>query len=90
MTQAKQAAAILGDTVMATAAFRRQHPADGGKQPREDDPGKNLAAQLGASPRSDGYPLPENGGNVLLPYSTAEAVLCACRPPETPKSRAPP
>ena len=36
----------------------------------------------------DGYPLPANAGNVLLPYTTAETVACACRRPATPRARA--
>jgi acetylornithine deacetylase/succinyl-diaminopimelate desuccinylase-like protein len=66
--QAQAAAKILGDTVW------REMPFDGGTRPMGDD---NVELILNRTWRPqlavtgmDGYPLPENGGNVLLPYST--------------------
>jgi acetylornithine deacetylase/succinyl-diaminopimelate desuccinylase-like protein len=71
--QARAAAKILGDTVW------REMPFDGGTRPMGDD---NVELILNRSWRPqlavtgmDGYPLPENGGNVLLPYSTVKLSL---------------
>ena len=74
MKQAKAAAAILGDEVWSELPFA------GGTKPmaerqRRADPGKDLAAATGGHRAWTVIPLPENGGNVLLPYSTAKLSL---------------
>jgi len=72
-TQAKQAAEILGDEVW------QQLPFAGGTKPMTDDRAemileKTWRPQLAVT-GMEGYPLPANGGNVLLPYSTAKLSL---------------
>lgn len=71
--QARATAKILGDTVW------REMPFDGGTKPMGED---NVELILNRSWRPqlavtgmDGYPLPEHGGNVLLPYSTVKLSL---------------
>ena len=71
--QARATAKILGDTVW------REMPFDGGTRPMGED---NVELILNRTWRPqlavtgmDGYPLPENGGNVLLPYSTLKLSL---------------
>jgi acetylornithine deacetylase/succinyl-diaminopimelate desuccinylase-like protein len=72
-TQAHAAAAILGDTVVSELPF-----AAGTKSmtARSADAilQKTWKAQL-AITGIDGYPLPENAGNVLLPYTTLKLSL---------------
>jgi acetylornithine deacetylase/succinyl-diaminopimelate desuccinylase-like protein len=73
LIQARQAAAILGDDVWSGLPFA------GGTRPMGDD-GARLILQKTWRPQlsitaMDGYPLPENGGNVLLPYSIAKLSL---------------
>ena len=72
-TQAKQAAQILGDEVW------QQLPFAGATKPMVDDRAemileKTWRPQLAVT-GLEGYPLPANGGNVLLPYSTAKLSL---------------
>ena len=72
-TQAKDAAAILGEEVW------RQLPFAGATRPMVDDRAemileKTWRPQLAVT-GLEGYPLPKNGGNVLLPYSTAKLSL---------------
>ncbi len=72
-TQAKQAAQILGDEVWSELPFA------GTTEPMGTD-NADLILQKTWQPQlsitaMDGYPLPENGGNVLLPYSTAKLSL---------------
>jgi len=71
--QARAAAKILGDTVW------REMPFDAGTRPMGED---NVELILNRTWRPqlavtgmEGYPLPENGGNVLLPYSTLKLSL---------------
>ena len=71
--QATATAAILGDGVSGELPFTA------GARPMEDD---NAARILGrtwlpqlAVTAVDGYPLPENGGNVLLPFTTLKLSL---------------
>jgi acetylornithine deacetylase/succinyl-diaminopimelate desuccinylase-like protein len=71
--QAQQAAAILGDEVWSGLPFA------GGTRPMSADNTdailqKTWRPQL-AITAMEGYPLPENGGNVLLPYSVAKLSL---------------
>ena len=71
--QAKAAAAVLGDTVI------DRYPFAGGTQPMADEKAelvlnRTWRPQL-AVIGMDGYPAPENAGNVLLPYSTAKLSL---------------
>jgi len=71
--QAKQAAAVLGEHVV------DRYPFAGGTQPMADDRAelvlnRTWRPQL-AVIGMDGYPAPENAGNVLLPYSTAKLSL---------------
>jgi acetylornithine deacetylase/succinyl-diaminopimelate desuccinylase-like protein len=73
LTQAHQAAAILGDGVWSELPFA------GATRPMTQDNAeaileKTWRPQL-AITAMDGYPLPENGGNVLLPYTTAKLSL---------------
>jgi acetylornithine deacetylase/succinyl-diaminopimelate desuccinylase-like protein len=68
VAQAKEAAAILGDTVITELPFA------GGTEAMAAGNAdavlqKTWKAQL-AITAIDGYPSPENGGNVLLPYTT--------------------
>ena len=72
LEQAKAAAEILGDEVWSEMPFA------GGTKPMGDD---NVELILNRTWRPqlaitgmEGYPAPENGGNVLLPYSIAEIV----------------
>jgi acetylornithine deacetylase/succinyl-diaminopimelate desuccinylase-like protein len=71
--QAKAAAAILGDEVYTKL------PLAPGMAPMAKDPtelilNRTWRPQL-AITAMDGYPLPENGGNVLLPYTTLKLSL---------------
>src|SRR5579863_5022275 len=71
--QAKAAAAILGDEVYTKLPFAP------GMQPMTSDPAELILnrtwrPQL-AITAMDGYPLPENGGNVLLPFTTLKLSL---------------
>jgi acetylornithine deacetylase/succinyl-diaminopimelate desuccinylase-like protein len=71
--QAKEAAAILGDEVWSGAPFA------GSTKPMATGNAelileKTWRPQLSVT-AMDGYPLPANGGNVLLPYSTAKLSL---------------
>lgn len=71
--QAKQAAQVLGDTVI------DRYPFAGGTKPMADEKAelvlnRTWRPQL-AVIGMDGYPAPENAGNVLLPYSTAKLSL---------------
>ncbi len=68
--QAKAAAQILGDTVISEMPFA------GTTRPMAKDNTdailqKTWMPQLAVT-AMDGYPLPQNGGNVLLPYTTAK------------------
>ncbi|HXL99147.1 MAG TPA: M20 family metallopeptidase [Rhizomicrobium sp.] len=68
--QAKQAAKILGDEVYSKLPFA------GGTRPVSEDLtelvlNRTWRPQLAVT-GMDGYPLPINGGNVLLPFSTAK------------------
>ncbi|MES2471672.1 MAG: M20/M25/M40 family metallo-hydrolase [Pseudomonadota bacterium] len=72
-TQAKQAAQILGDEVWSELPFA------GNTKPMAGD-GAELILQKTWRPQlaitgMEGYPLPANGGNVLLPYSIAKLSL---------------
>ena len=68
--QAKEAAAILGDEVWTGAPFAgdTKPMAQGNAELILE---KTWRPQLAVT-AMDGYPLPVNGGNVLLPYSTAK------------------
>ncbi|HWC63789.1 MAG TPA: M20/M25/M40 family metallo-hydrolase [Rhizomicrobium sp.] len=73
LEQAKAAAKILGDTVWSEMPFA------GRTKPMASD---NVESILNRTWRPqlavtgmDGYPTPENGGNVLLPYSTLKLSL---------------
>ena len=71
--QAKAAAAILGDEVFTKLPFAP------GVMPMASDPAELILnrtwrPQL-AITAMDGYPLPENGGNVLLPYTILKLSL---------------
>jgi acetylornithine deacetylase/succinyl-diaminopimelate desuccinylase-like protein len=68
VTQANAAAAILGDTAVTELPFAggTQSMAAGNADAILQ---KTWKAQLAVT-AVDGYPLPENGGNVLLPYTT--------------------
>jgi acetylornithine deacetylase/succinyl-diaminopimelate desuccinylase-like protein len=71
--QAQEAAAILGDDVWSGAPFA------GSTKPMVEGNAelileKTWRPQLAVT-AMDGYPLPANGGNVLLPYSTAKLSL---------------
>jgi len=81
--QAKQAARVLGDTVI------DRYPFAGNTKPMADEKAelvlnRTWRPQL-AVIGMDGYPAPENAGNVLLPYSTAKLSL---RLPPTLEARA--
>ncbi len=70
LDQARASAKILGDEVYT------KMPLAGGTQPMATDLtelilNRTWRPQLAVT-AMDGYPLPENGGNVLLPYSTAK------------------
>jgi len=70
MEQARAAAKILGDEVYT------KMPLAGGTKPMAGDVtelilNRTWRPQLAVT-AFDGYPLPENGGNVLLPYTTAK------------------
>jgi acetylornithine deacetylase/succinyl-diaminopimelate desuccinylase-like protein len=70
MEQALASAKILGDEVYT------KMPLAGGTKPMASDLmelilNRTWRPQLAVT-AMDGYPLPENGGNVLLPYSTAK------------------
>jgi acetylornithine deacetylase/succinyl-diaminopimelate desuccinylase-like protein len=71
--QAKAAAAILGDEVFTKLPFAS------GMKPMTDDPAQLILnrtwrPQL-AITATAGYPSPENGGNVLLPFTTLKLSL---------------
>jgi acetylornithine deacetylase/succinyl-diaminopimelate desuccinylase-like protein len=71
--QAKDAAGILGDEVFTKLPFTP------GMKPMAQDPAQMILnrtwrPQL-AITAIDGYPTPENGGNVLLPYTTLKLSL---------------
>jgi len=71
--QAQETAAILGDEVWSGIPFA------GGTKPMRDGNAellleKTWRPQLAVT-GIDGYPLPANGGNVLLPFSTAKLSL---------------
>jgi acetylornithine deacetylase/succinyl-diaminopimelate desuccinylase-like protein len=73
LAQAKQAAQILGDEVWSELPFA------GTTRPMGSD-GAELILQKTWQPQlsitaMEGYPLPANGGNVLLPYSIAKLSL---------------
>ena len=73
LEQAKAAAAILGDEVFTKLPFSP------GVKPMAESPtelilNRTWRPQL-AITAMDGYPLPENGGNVLLPYTTLKLSL---------------
>jgi len=73
VTQANAAAAILGDTVVRElpfAAATKSMAASNADAILQ----KTWKAQLAVT-AIDGYPLPENGGNVLLPYTTLKLSL---------------
>ena len=70
MEQARASAKILGDEVYT------KMPLAGGTKPMASDLtemilNRTWRPQLAVT-AMDGYPLPENGGNVLLPYTTAK------------------
>jgi acetylornithine deacetylase/succinyl-diaminopimelate desuccinylase-like protein len=71
--QARETAAILGDEVWTGTPFagHTKPMADGNAELILE---KTWRPQL-AITAMDGYPLPANGGNVLLPYSTAKISL---------------
>jgi acetylornithine deacetylase/succinyl-diaminopimelate desuccinylase-like protein len=71
--QARQAAQILGDDVWSELPFAGATKSMGNDN-AELILQKTWRPQL-AITAMDGYPLPENGGNVLLPYSTAKLSL---------------
>ncbi len=71
--QAKQAAQVLGEAVI------NRYPFAGSTRPMADEKAelvlnRTWRPQL-AIVGMDGYPTPENGGNVLLPFSTAKLSL---------------
>jgi len=73
MQQAKDVAAVLGDAVY------DKFPFSGGTQPMSSDPGELILnrtwrPQLAVT-GIEGLPLPLNGGNVLLPFTTAKLSL---------------
>jgi acetylornithine deacetylase/succinyl-diaminopimelate desuccinylase-like protein len=72
-TQAGEAARILGDEVWSGAPFagKTKPMADGNAELILEKTWRPQLAVTGM----DGYPLPANGGNVLLPYSTAKLSL---------------
>jgi acetylornithine deacetylase/succinyl-diaminopimelate desuccinylase-like protein len=72
-TQAKEAAAILGDEVWSGLPFAgvTKPMAQGNAELILE---KTWRPQLAVT-AMDGYPLPADGGNVLLPYSTAKLSL---------------
>jgi len=72
-SQAKEAAAILGDEVWSGAPFAG-HTKPMVKGNAELILEKTWRPQLAVT-AMDGYPLPADGGNVLLPYSTAKLSL---------------
>jgi acetylornithine deacetylase/succinyl-diaminopimelate desuccinylase-like protein len=71
--QAKEAAQILGDEVWSGLPFagKTKPMAEGNAQIILEKTWRPQLAVTGM----DGYPLPANGGNVLLPYSTAKISL---------------
>jgi acetylornithine deacetylase/succinyl-diaminopimelate desuccinylase-like protein len=73
VTQAKAAAAILGDTVITELPFAGNTRAMAASNP-DAILQKTWKAQL-AITAVDGYPLPENGGNVLLPHTILKLSL---------------
>jgi len=72
-TQAKEAAQILGDEVWSGLPFagKTKPMVEGNSEVILE---KTWRPQLAVT-AMDGYPLPANGGNVLLPYSTAKISL---------------
>jgi acetylornithine deacetylase/succinyl-diaminopimelate desuccinylase-like protein len=84
--QAKETAAILGDEVWSGIPFA------GGTQPMAEE-GAELILEKTWRPQlavtgMDGYPLPANGGNVLLPFSVAKLSLRLPPTLDAEKSRA--
>ena len=73
LQQAQEAAEILGDTVACSMPFagHTEPMADAGLELILNRTWRPQLAVVGM----DGYPLPENGGNVLLPYSTLKLSL---------------
>ena len=73
VTQAKAAAGILGDEVFSELPFA------GSTKPMAADNAARILEKTWLPQLSitaiEGYPLPENGGNVLLPYSVAKLSL---------------
>jgi acetylornithine deacetylase/succinyl-diaminopimelate desuccinylase-like protein len=84
--QAKEAAAILGDEVWSGMPFASDTKpmVDGNAELILE---KTWRPQLAVT-AMDGYPLPANGGNVLLPYSTAKLSLRLPPTLEADKARA--
>ncbi len=73
LEQTRAAAAILGDEVFTKLPFAT------GMKPMAEDPAEMILnrtwrPQLAITAMA-GYPLPENGGNVLLPYTTLKLSL---------------
>ena len=68
------AAHILGDEVCTELPFAGGTQADGGRAMPTCILEKTWMPQL-AITAMDGYPLPQHGGNVLLPYTTAKLSL---------------
>jgi len=83
--QAKEAAQILGDSVWSSAPFAGKTKSMAWERRRERErPSEELNSELIlektwrpqlAVTGMDGYPLPANAGNVLLPYSTLKLSL---------------
>jgi acetylornithine deacetylase/succinyl-diaminopimelate desuccinylase-like protein len=71
--QAKEAAQILGDEIWSGMPFagKTKPMAEGNSEILLEKTWRPQLAVTGM----DGYPLPANGGNVLLPYSTAKLSL---------------
>jgi acetylornithine deacetylase/succinyl-diaminopimelate desuccinylase-like protein len=85
-TQAREAARILGDEVWSGVPFagKTKPMAEGNAELILEKTWRPQLAVTGM----DGYPLPANGGNVLLPYSTAKLSLRLPPTLEAEKARA--
>jgi acetylornithine deacetylase/succinyl-diaminopimelate desuccinylase-like protein len=85
-TQAREAAQILGDDVWSGIPFagRTRPMVDGNAELILEKTWRPQLAVTGM----DGYPLPADGGNVLLPYSTAKLSLRLPPTLEAEKARA--
>jgi acetylornithine deacetylase/succinyl-diaminopimelate desuccinylase-like protein len=85
-TQAREAARILGDEVWSGVPFagKTKPMANGNAELILEKTWRPQLAVTGM----DGYPLPANGGNVLLPYSTAKLSLRLPPTLEAEKARA--